>query len=185
MSGPAFDVKTNGGRDKRNAAIEDPARYLFIGEKRDEWIRRSTTEVERLRIEVKPHSERVRHVRGAARIRLINDSDDQGPPEVIFCLKNHPGVFDDPPGPPQCTIVALISLTLGRHRNNCILIGAIPQVSRSSPPLSTAGAPLQSATAIFTSIHDSSSETVIWAGHPRGQGDRPPHQSSPRQGCGW
>jgi hypothetical protein len=150
LSRPAFDVKANDGRDKRHAAIEDPADNLFIGEERDVGIRRSTTEVERLCIEVKPHSERVRHIRSAAKIRLINDSDDQGPPEIILCLKNLPGVFDDPPGLTHCKIMALISSTLGRHRNCCFLIIAIPLVSGSSPPLYTVGALLQSSTVIFS-----------------------------------
>jgi hypothetical protein len=99
LSGPAFDVKANGGRDKRIAAIVDLAGNLFIREERDVGIWRNTMEVERLRIEVKPHGERVRHICGAAIIGLINDRDDQGPPEIILCLKNLLGVFDDPPGP--------------------------------------------------------------------------------------
>jgi hypothetical protein len=177
LSGPAFDVKANSGRDKRHTAVEDPAGNLLIGKEHDVGIRRSTTEVERLRIEVKPHSERLRHIRGAARIRLINDSDDQSPPKIIFFLENPPRVFDDPLGPTRCMIKALFGTMLGRHLDCCFLIFAIPLGSGSSP-LTTAGALLQSSIAIISTNLNSASRIIPRAGHPRRLGDRPPHQAS-------
>jgi hypothetical protein len=129
LSGPAFDVKANSGRDKRHTAVEDPAGNLLTGEERDVGIWRSTTEVERLRIEAEPRSERLRHIRGAAIIRLIKDSDDQSPPKIFFFLEDPPGVLDDPRGPTRCMNKALPGTMLGGHLDCCFLIFAIPLAS--------------------------------------------------------
>jgi hypothetical protein len=53
--------------------------------------------------------------------------------------------------------MALISSTLGWHRNCCFLIVAIPLVFGSSLPLTTTGALLHSSTAIFSTDLNSAS----------------------------
>lgn len=116
------DVKTDGGKDERLVSIVDLACYHFVGEECDASIRCSTTEVERLCLEVKPHGERVRHFHGATKIHLANDGDDQGPSKIILCLHDLPGVSDDPPRPAFLLNMALFCLPLGEFSDCCFMI---------------------------------------------------------------
>jgi len=99
LTAPTPDVQTNGGRDERPSFIIDLTSQFFSGEEDDEAIWRSTSDVERICLEIKSQSERVRDFCGAAGVITPHDRDDLGTPEFILRMSDACRPPDDPHWP--------------------------------------------------------------------------------------